>query len=300
MRPVSGGVGLFALLFGCAHAETAAWSSPLTIGSLAVGAVLLVLFGVFETRTRHPLLPPRVVVNRIRGGSLIVMLFGAVGIFGVFLFLTYYLQATLGFSPVRTGLAFLPLIGSLSVVAQISNRTLLPRLRPRVIVPMGLLICSGASFGLTALRVNSSYSGHVLPYLLLLGIGSGLSVAPAFSTGTLGLIPQDAGVGSATLNTAQQVGGSIGTALLNTLVASAASTYLASHTVSLSTAAAAAVHGDTTAFQWSGIAYIVAAVLAVAVLPRGSLGDLQAGQPTDHLRARHGRSHVVRLRIACR
>ena len=154
------------------------------------------------------------------------MLFASVGLFGVFLFLTYYLQGTLGFSPVKTGVAFLPLVAALAATAQVSNRILLPRIGPKPIVPIGLLVSAAAMFGLHLVSLHSSYTTHVLPYLLLLGVGFGLSVAPAFSTGTLGLAPQDAGVGSATLNTAQQVGGSIGTSLLNTLAAGAATSYL--------------------------------------------------------------------------
>ena len=200
------GVGLFSLVFGFSHAETTAWSDPFTIGFLLAGVILLAAFAYFETRTKHPLLPPRVVLNRTRGGSLLVMLFGGVGIFGVFLFLTYYLQATLGFSPVKTGVAFLPLVAALAATAQVSNRILLPRFGPEPIVPIGMLLNFAGVFGLHLVGLHSSYVSHVLPYLVVLGIGSGLSVAPAFSTGTLGLAPQDAGVGSATLNTAQQVG----------------------------------------------------------------------------------------------
>ena len=132
----------------------------------------------------------------------------------------------MGFSPVKTGVAFLPLVAALAATAQVSNRTLLPRFGPKPIVPIGLLVSAAALFGLHLVGLHSSYVSHVLPYLLVLGVGFGLSVAPSFSTGTLGLAPQDAGVGSATLNTAQQVGGSIGTSLLNTLAASAATSYL--------------------------------------------------------------------------
>ena len=123
------------------------------------------------------------------------MLFASIGIFGVFLFLTYYLQGTLGYSPVKTGIAFLPLVAALATMAQVSNRVLLPRFGPKPIVPVGLLICAVALFGLHLVGLHSSYASHVLPYLLVLGIGFGLSVSPAFSTGTLGLVPQDAGVG---------------------------------------------------------------------------------------------------------
>src|SRR6202050_2644721 len=151
-------------------------------------------------------------------------------------------------------------------MAQVSNRILLPRFGPKPIVPIGLLICAAALFGLHLVGLHSSYFSHVLPYLLVLGIGFGLSVAPSFSTGTLGLAPQDAGVGSATLNTAQQVGGSIGTALLNTLAASAAESYLVGQTHSAITVQQAVLHGETTAFTWSAFAFIAGAVVAALVL----------------------------------
>jgi hypothetical protein len=117
------------------------------------------------------------------------------------------------------------------------------------------------------------------------------------------LAPQDAGVGSATLNTAQQVGGSIGTALLNTLVASAATSYLSSHALSPTTISTAPVHGDTTAFLWSGFTYIAGAILAGLVLPRGGLSELELERPALPADARSAKSaptHVVRVRVACR
>ena len=222
--------GLFSLVFGFSHAETTAWRNPYTIGFLAAGVLLLASFAYLETKAKYPFLPPRVVLDRTRGGSMLAMLFASIGIFGVFLFLTYYLQGTLGYSPVKTGIAFLPLVAALAATAQVSNQILLPRFGPKPIVPIGLLVSSVALFGLHLVGLHSSYVTHVLPYLIVLGIGFGLSVAPAFSTGTLGLPPQDAGVGSATLNTAQQVGGSIGTALLNTVAAGAATSYLVGRT----------------------------------------------------------------------
>ena len=121
------GGGLFSLVFGFSHAETTAWSNPFTIGFLVAGVILLTAFAYVETRARYPLLPPRVVLNRTRGGSTLAMLFASVGIFGVFLFLTYYLQGTLGFSPVKSGIAFLPMVAALAATAQVSNQILLPR-----------------------------------------------------------------------------------------------------------------------------------------------------------------------------
>jgi EmrB/QacA subfamily drug resistance transporter len=295
--------GLFSLVFGFSHAETTAWSNPATIGFLVAGVVLLGAFAYFETRAKYPLLPPRVVLNRTRGGSLLVMLFASVGLFGVFLFLTYYLQATLGFSPVKTGVAFLPLVAALAATAQLSNRTLLPRFGPKPIVPIGLLLSAAAMLGLHLVGLHSSYASHVLPYLLLLGIGFGLSVAPAFSTGTLGLAPQDAGVGSATLNTGQQVGGSIGTSLLNTLAASAATSYLVGRAPTPANRQAALLHSYTTAFLWSALIFAAGAIVAGLVLQRGDLAELASqgsGAKLEPEPAEPPRVHLCRVRIACR
>ena len=266
--------GLFCVVFGLSHAETTAWSNPFTIGFLVLGVVLLATFTYVQTRTTYPLLPLRIVQNRTRGGSLLAMLFASIGIFGVFLFLTYYLQGTLHFSPVKTGVAFLPLVAGLAGMAQVSNRVLLPRFGPKVIVPIGLLADAVAMYFLHLVGLHSSYVTHVLPYLLLLGVGFGLSLAPSFSTGTLGLAPHDAGVGSAALNTSQQVGGSIGTALLNTLAAGAASAYLVGKVASPANLATAALHSYTTAFMWSSLIFIAGAVTAGLVFKRGNLRTL--------------------------
>jgi len=269
--------GLFSLVFGLSHAETTAWSNPYTIGFLVLGVVLLGAFALLETRTRFPLLPPRVVLSRTRGGSVLAMLFASIGIFGVFLFLTYYLQETLGFSPVKTGVAFLPMVLALATMAQISNRVLLPKFGPKLIVPIGLLLNAAGLYRLHEVGLHSAYVTHVLPYLIVMGFGFGLSLAPAFSTGTLGLRPHDAGVGSATLNTAQQVGGSIGTALLNTLAAGAATAYLVGRAATPENLRAAALHSYTTAFLWSSVIFVFGAVVAGLVLKRGTLQQLIDG-----------------------
>ena len=296
--------GLFSLVYGFAHAETTAWSNPFTIGFLVLGVVLLAGFTYLETRVKYPLLPLRVVLDRTRGGSILAMLFASVGIFGVFLFLTYYLQDTLGFSPVRTGVAFLPMVAALATMAQVSNRILLPRIGPKPIVPIGLLMAAAALFGLHLVGLHSSYLSHVLPYLIVVGFGFGLSLAPSFSTGTLGLAPQDAGVGSATLNTAQQVGGSIGTSLLNTLAAGAATAYLVGRAVNPASLRAAALHSYTTAFLWSSFVFVVGAVVAGLVLKPGGLASLV---PKDRSRTAadtgvddEPRHEICRVRVACR
>ena len=208
--------GLFCLVYGFSHAETTAWSNPFTIGFLVLGVILLAGFALLELRVPHPLLPPRVVQNRTRGGSMLAMLFASMGLFGVFLFLTYYLQEILKFSPVKTGsFAFLPMIAALAGMAQVSNRVLLPRLGPKVLVPTGLLMNAAALYLLHRVGLHSSYVSHVLPYLLLLGLGCRASLSRLHSApAPWGSSPAMRAVGSATLNTSQQVGGSIGTALL--------------------------------------------------------------------------------------
>jgi EmrB/QacA subfamily drug resistance transporter len=295
--------GLFALVYGFSHAETTSWHDLFTIGALCAGVVLLGIFTLVEARAKYPLLPLRVVLNRTRGGSLVVMLFASVGLFGVFLFLTYYLQETLGFSPVRTGLAFLPMVAGLAVTAQVSNRVLLPRFGPKPVVPLGLLIAASALLGLHFVGVHSSYASHVLPYLIILGIGLGLSVSSAFSAGTLGLAPQDAGVGSAALNTAQQVGGSIGTALLNTLAASAGASYLVGRLPTRVVLQQAQVHSYTTAFLWSCLIFVAGAIVAGLLLKRGSLTALASeshAPPADTESEGSARHRLHRVRVACR
>jgi hypothetical protein len=151
--------------------------------------------------------------------------------------------------------------------------------------------------------LHSSYATHVLPYLIVLGIGFGMSVAPAFSTGTLGLTPQDAGVGSATLNTAQQVGGSIGTSLLNTIAAGAATSYLVGRALTLGNFQAALLHSYTTAFLWSAAIFVVGAVVAGLVLQSGGLATLASGKQeveADPVVAEPPRVHVARVRVGCR
>ena len=276
--------GLFSLVFGFSHAETTAWSNPFTLGFLALGVVLLGVFAALELRTRFPLLPPHVVLSRTRGGSMLAMLFASIGIFGVFLFLTYYLQGTLGYSPVKTGVAFLPMVAALASMAQVSNRFFLPRFGPKPIVPIGLLMAAAALYELHLVSLRGSYVTQVLPFIVLLGFGFGLSLAPSFSTGTLGLAPHDAGVGSATLNTSQQVGGSIGTALLNTLAAGAASAYLVGRALTPENLRIAALHSYTTAFLWSSGIFVAGAVVAGLVLRRGNLRELSTPDPVNIVR----------------
>src|ERR1700691_2894755 len=195
----------------------------------ACGAVGFAAFGYVDTRASHPLLPLRVVLDRNRAAAYLSILVTGAGMFGIFLFLTYYLQETLGYSPVTTGVAFLPLVGAIIVCANLANIVLLPRIGPRLLVAPGMLAAAAGLAWLTRIGPHSSYAADVLPPLLLAAIGLGFVMSPSMNTGTSGVASSDAGVASAVVNTGQQVGGSIGTSLLNTVAASAAASYLAGH-----------------------------------------------------------------------
>src|SRR6201987_5118508 len=253
--------GLFLIVFGFSHAETAGWTAAPTIGSLAAGAVLLAAVAVAESRVSHPLLPLRVILNWARGGSYAAVGLTGIAIFGVFLFLTYYLQEVKGYSPVASGLAFLPMIACILISSNTSSIVLLPRLGPRALIAAGMLIGGGGMAYLTQLTVTSSYAGSVLPALLAMGLGFGMIFSPAINTATSGVARQDSGVASALVNTMQQVGGSIGTAALSTVALTATAAYLTAHHVGRLGPATAAVHGYTVAFTVSAALFGVGALV---------------------------------------
>jgi EmrB/QacA subfamily drug resistance transporter len=270
--------GLVAFVYGLSEAETKGWGDPLTIGLLVGGVVLLALFALTERRVAHPLLPLRIILDRFRGGAYLSIGLSAIGLFGVFLFLTYYLEENLRYSPVVTGLAFLPLIGGLVVSSTTSSGLLMPRVGPRILIPAGLLIAAGGMVILaTQLDLTTNYAAWILPALIVIGIGLGLVFGCGLNTATYGAAPADAGVASAMVNTCQQVGGSIGTALLNTIAASALSSYLVTHGHSALSLAGGAVHSYVVAFWVAAAVFAGAAVLCALVLRSGVLIQEDSG-----------------------
>src|SRR6266478_2623401 len=264
--------GLVGVVYGLSEAETKGWGAPTTIALLVAGVVLLAAFVLVERRVPHPLLPLRIVLDRFRGGSYLAIGLSAVGLFGVFLFLTYYLQLILLYSPVTTGLAFLPMIAALIATSTTVSAVLLPRFGPRILIPAGMLVAAAGLVILAAqLGVNTSYPSTILPALVVIGLGLGLVFACAINTATYGAAREDAGVASAMVNINQQVGGSIGIALLNTIAASAFSSYLLTHGQSLAAQAGAAVHSYIVAFWISAGIFAGAAVVCGLVLPPGLL-----------------------------
>jgi EmrB/QacA subfamily drug resistance transporter len=267
------GLGLFALVYGLANAETAGWTAPLTLEMLAVGVLLLVLFVLIELRVKNPLLPLRLLADRNRAASLLSILISASGMFGVFLFLTYYLQQNLGYSPLTTGVAFLPMTAVIVVTSVTAQTQLRPRVGSRPLVTVGMSLAVVALLLLTRLGVHANYATEILPSLVLMGLALGLIFSSAINNATVGVEQKDAGVASAMVNTTQQVGGTMGTAVFSSVYATAVSNYL----VSAHNLAAATVYGYTTAFAVAAGVFFVGAIIAAALYTGRQVAPVQKG-----------------------
>jgi EmrB/QacA subfamily drug resistance transporter len=265
--------GLFCVVYGFANAETHPWHSADVWVFLVVAAVLIAIFAWLQSRVEHPLLPLRIVLDRDRGGSYLSVFIIGVGMFGIFLFLTYYLQQNLGFSPITTGVAFLPMVAAVMLTATSATAVLLPKLGARPLIALGMLVAAGGMLWLAALNTSSTYAANVLPPLIVAGLGLGLAMAPAMNTATARVRPSDAGVASAMVNTMQQVGGSIGVALLSTIVSSAATSYVTAHAtaagVSKQVAVAATIHSYDVAFIWSAVIFAAGAIVCGLIVRPG-------------------------------
>lgn len=268
---VSGAVtvtaGLVALVYGLSNASEQGWSATRTIGFIVAGVVLLIAFVIIESRAAAPLLPLRVLWERNRGGSYLVGLMIGAALLAFFLFLTFYLQQILGYSALRSGVAFLPFTFGIGIGVGLAAK-LATLLRPGLLIAVGLLVAAGGLALLTRIGVDTGYTTHVLPGVLLISLGLGLTFGPVQSTALFKVESEDSGVASAMVNTTQQIGGSIGTALLNTIFANAVVSYLAESTSGVPSpvdAQLAAIHGYATAF-WIGAGILLASALVALVL----------------------------------
>lgn len=271
---------LFGLVYGFSNAETEGWDAPVTWGMLAGAVVLLVAFVLWQRRATHPLLPLSIVLDRNRGAAYLSVLIAGAGMFGIFLFVTYYLRLTLGYSPIQTGLSFLPMIGMLVLAAQLGTNLLVPRFGPKILVPTGMVLGAIAMVWLTQLDGSSTYAANVLPPLMVMGFAMGTIMPASMQTATLGVDRQFAGVASAMVNTSQQVGGSIGTALLNTLAATAMTDYLAAHAPSTPQVIGdAMIASYATAYWWGAAFFAVGAVVSATLFRRRGHGLSLAHAP---------------------
>ncbi|MER7672556.1 MFS transporter [Kitasatospora sp. NPDC096128] len=279
--------GLVSLVYGFTRAESSGWTAGSTLALFAAAVVLLAAFVIVERAVAAPLLPLRVVLNRNRGGVYLSLGMAVIGMFGLFLFLTYYLQVVRGYSPVLTGVAFLPMVaGMITGSTQIGAR-LMTRIPARYLMAPGFLTASVGMFLLTHIGLDTSYPALILPGLVLMGLGMGTAFMPAMSLATYGVQPRDAGVASAMVNTSQQVGGAIGTALLNTIAASATTAWMTSHHAAMAAAATpeagkalqfqGMVHGFSTAIWVSFGILVAAAAVAFTFINAGRPDTAGAG-----------------------
>jgi len=260
-------VGLVALVYACTEAVRSGWSSATVIGLLFASLVTLGLFALREARTAHPLLPLRILADRNRGGAYIVVALVIAGMFGAFLFLTYYLQAILHYTPLQAGLAFLPLSLASQAGSWLIASRVMPHVPPRALMAPGALVAASGMALLTQLHPDAAYLSLVLPAEVLLGLGTSCVMVPAFSTATQRVDPREAGVASATVNAASQIGGSLGTALLNSVAVSAAAGFAGAQ-------AAAFVHGFSVAAAWGTGIFVLGALVAGLLI--------NAGRPQPH------------------
>lgn len=277
--------GLVGIVWGFSAAETDGWDSPLAIGLLAGGVLLVAAFVVIERTVAHPLLPLRIILDRDRGGALLAISMSSIGMFGIFLFLTYYLQGTLGFSALQTGLAFLPMPASIMLSATQIGGRLLPRVGPKLLIGVGGALGAVGLLLLLRTGVDSTYAGTVLPALIVIGLGMGLIFSSAMNTATTGVARQDAGVASATVNTGQQVGGAIGTALLSTIFADALSRGMTDAAGDPAASAEALMTAYHTAFTVSAGAMLLVSVAAITLIRphrarQARLAAARTGEPS--------------------
>ncbi|MEU7876246.1 MFS transporter [Dactylosporangium sp. NPDC049140] len=266
--------GQVALVYGFTKAATDGWSSSVTVTWLASAVALLGAFLFWESRTAHPLLPLRVLFDRNRGASYLVSILLGAGMLGMFLFMTFYLQQTLGWSAMKSGVAYMPFSGGIIAAAVIASR-LLPRTGPKILMSVGGVLATAAMVWLTRLDLDSSYAVQILPSFVAMSLGMGLVFVPMSSLALQGVANHDAGVASAMVNATQQVGGSLGTALLNTIFTTALAGYLTDHAASAASGGAAgakllqahaAIHGYNVAFTASAVLLAVATVVVIVMV----------------------------------
>ncbi|MFI7190075.1 MFS transporter [Nocardia nova] len=283
---ITGTAGLVSLVYGITRAGEHGWTDTVTLGSFAVAVVLLAVFLWLQATGSSPMLPLRLLRDRNRAGSYATMLFIGAGMFAMFYFLSLYLQQVLGYSPIQTGLAYLPFSLGMGMATGIGSK-IAHRFAPRAITIPGLALAAAGMFWFSTLTVDSGYVTALLPAMLITSIGLGLSFLPMTLGAVAGVGHADAGIASALLNTAQQIGGAIGLAVLATVSTRAADSVLPDADIAfyrglgtgdgnlVQRAAEALTHGYTAAFTTAGILLLVAMVIAVVAVNGRATGSAE-------------------------
>ncbi|MFJ6646127.1 MFS transporter [Streptomyces sp. NPDC091290] len=260
--------GAVALVFGFAKAESDGWAAGVTVSMFVLSALLLAAFVLLAAKVTSPLLPLRVLTERNRAGAYLSLALSVVSMFGMFLFLSYYFQLVKGYSPVQSGAAFIPMAAAQAFASTQIGARLSHRVRPGLLMGAGYAVSGIGVLMLALLDVDSSF-GYIAVAEIVVGAGIGTAFMPAFSLGTHGVELRDVGVASAMTNTSQQIGGSIGTALLNTIAASATAGYVASHQGAVSLTGLSLVHGYSVAYWWATGFLAAAALVAFLAVDAG-------------------------------
>ncbi len=239
-------LGLALLVYGLSEAATdqrgvAHWGDTKVVASLAAAVVLLISFVIIESRSKHALLPLRLLRNRNRSGAYLVMLALGTAMFGMFFFLTIFLQTVWGYSALRTGVAYLPMMATVMVMAGVSAQ-LVPRVGARPLMLAGSAIATGGMFWLSRITEHSTYAGGLLGPMMVTAAGMGMLFMPVSLVALSKVGPQDAGVASSLLNTGQQVGGAIGLAVLGTVAWTAVANSIRNQVAVAAAAAAKSGH----------------------------------------------------------
>ncbi|MFE6481636.1 MFS transporter [Streptomyces sp. NPDC057757] len=287
---VTGTGGLITLVYGITRGGDQGWTDGLTLASFGAAVVLLVAFLFLQARTTHPMMPLRLFSERSRWGSYATMLFIGAGMFATFYFLTLYMQLILGYSPVRTGFGFLPISFGMAAAAGVSSK-LVARFAPRVIAGPGLLVAAVGMCWFATLEPDSSYAGHVMPAMFVTALGLGATFVPMTLGAVSGVSHDDTGVASALLNTAQQIGGALGLAILSTVSTSAANGELPEAASSLyrglatkdftlvAKAGDAVTHGYTMAFAAAAVLFLAGLLVTAFAVNAGRQQHMEGAAP---------------------
>jgi len=261
--------GMLSVVFGVSQASTDGWSSTSAWPYLVLGALLLAVFFVIESRIKEPLLPLRLITDRVRAGAFLAQLFVGLGLFGMFLFMTFYFQDVEHYSAVKTGLLFMPFSIGIILAAGLTSQWL-PKVGPRPLATVGNLMAAFGMLYLSFIRVDSSYVSAVMPAMIVTSLGLGIAFVSIASTALFNVRPEDTGAASAVLTTSQQIGGSFGTAIANTIVVSSGTAFLVafnSHfhppltkSAKLLLTAQSHVHGYDDAFRFGALMLFLAAL----------------------------------------
>lgn len=290
---ITGTGGLIALVYGITRGGEHGWTDGPTLASFAGAAVLLTTFLLLQARTTDPMLPLRLLKDRSRSGSYATMLFIGAGMFATFYFLTLYMQLILGYSPVRTGFAYLPFSFGMATAAGVSSK-LITHFAPRLIAGPGLLVGAVGMFWFATLEPDSSYAAHLMPAMFVTALGLGMSFVPMTLGAVSGVAHHDTGIASALLNTAQQIGGALGLAVLSTIATSAANDKLPDAATTLyralttkdfalaARAHEALTHGYTMAFAAAGAMFLAGLVVTVLAI-NAQRQHTEADAPAAHM-----------------